>query len=138
MFQSIGGKKYMFGSQCNYATGVWQAWNDVTVQWINAIPNTATDGSPTGNPITCAKFSTGTWHHMQYFEQRTYGGRLQYGNVTVDGVTTQWNITAPASTTTWADVYGINQQLDTNASFTGNATLQEWADEDDLTAWPQD
>ena len=138
MFQSIGGKKYMFGTQCNYATGVWQAWNDVTVQWVNAIPNTATDGTLTGNPLTCAKFSTVTWHHAQFFLQRTFGGRLQYGNVSIDGLTTQWNITAPASNTTWADVLGINHQLDTNAAFSGNATLQEWLDLDDLTAWPQD
>jgi hypothetical protein len=138
LFQSINGKKYMFGTQCNYATGVWQAWNDVTVHWINAIPNTATDGTLIGSPLTCAMFSTGAWHHAQFFLQRTYGGRLQYGNVSIDGLTTQWNITAPASNTTWSDVLGINHQLDTNASFTGSATLQEWADLDDITAWPQD
>ncbi len=138
MFQSIGGQKYMFGTQCNYSTGVWQGWDDVTGHWVNAIPNTATDGNPTGNPITCTKFDTTTWYHAQFFLQRTYGGRLQYGNVSINGLTTQWNITAPAHSTSWADVLGINQQLDTNAAFTGSTTLQEWADEDDLTAWPQD
>ncbi len=138
LFQSIGGKKYMFGTQCNYATGVWQAWNDVSGSWVNAIPNTATDQSPTGTAIPCSTFSTGTWHHLQYFRQRTYGGWLQYGNATLDGVTTQWNITAPpANSTTWADVLGIQHQLDTNGSFSGSVTLTEWADKDDLTAWPQ-
>ncbi len=138
MYQSIAGKKYMFGTQCNYSSGLWQGWNDVTKIWVDARPNTATDGTPTGNTITCAKFSTGTWHHAQFFLERSYGGRLQYGNVTIDGVTTQWNITAPASNTSWADVLGINHQLDTNAAFSGTATLQEWADEDNLIAWPQD
>ena len=137
-FQSVSLKKYMFGTQCNYSTGVWQGWNDVTGKWVDAIPNTATDGSPTGTTITCSKFSTGTWHHAQFFLQRTFAGRLLYGNVTIDGTTTQWNISAPASTTTWADVLGFNQQLDTNAAFTGTTTLQEWADEDKLTVWPQD
>ena len=91
-----------------------------------------------GNPLTCAKFSTGVWHHAQFFLQRTFGGRLQYGNVSIDGLTTQWNITAPASNTTWADVLGVNHQLDTDASFTGSVTLQEWSDVEDLSAWPQD
>jgi hypothetical protein len=138
IFQSIAGQKYMFGTQCNYARGTWQAWNDVTGTWVDAIPNTATDQSPTGSPITCAKFSTGTWHHTKFFVQRTFGGRLLYGNVTIDGVTTQWNISAPAHATTWADVMGFQHQLDTNNAFAGSTTLQEWADIDQLTAWPQD
>lgn len=138
LFQAVSGKKYMFGTQCNYARGTWQAWNDVTTTWVDAIPNTATDQNPTGTPISCGAFSTGTWHHAQFFVQRTFGGRLQYGNVTIDGVTTQWNITAPASNTSWADILGIQHQLDTNNHFTGTTTLQEWADIDNMTAWPQD
>ena len=137
IFQAVSGKKYMFGTQCNYATGVWQAWNDVTGQWVNAIPNTATDQNPTGTPISCSKFAPGTWHHLQYFVQRTYAGRLLYGNVTVDGVTTQWNISAPASFTSWSDILGFQHQLDTNNSFGGTITLSEWVDEESLTAWPQ-
>lgn len=138
LFQSVSSKKYMFGTQCNYATGTWQAWNDVAGAWVNAIPNTATDQNPAGTPISCSKFSTGVWHHLQYYVQRTYGGRLQYGNVTLDGVTRQWNITAPANATTWADVLGIQHQMDTNANVSGSTTLNEWADQDNLTAWPQD
>jgi hypothetical protein len=138
LFQSISGKEYMIGTQCNYSTGLWQAWNATANRWVDAIPNTSTDASPTGTTISCTKFSPGTWHHLQYFLQRTYGGRILYGNVTVDGVTTQWNISAPSNSTTWADVLGFQHQLDTNAAFTGTTTLQEWVDVDGMTVWPQD
>ncbi len=138
VFQAIGGQKYMIGTQCNYAAGVWQAWNASAGAWVNAIPNTSTDQNPTGAAITCSKFSTGTWHHAQFYLQRTYRGRILYGNVTIDGVTTQWNVSAPAVATSWGDVLGFQHQLDTNNLFTGTTTLQGWADIDQLTAWPQD
>jgi hypothetical protein len=137
LFQVVGGQEYMFGTQCNYSSGTWQAWNAASGQWIDAIPNTATDQSPTGTPISCSKFAPGTWHHLQYFLQRTYGGRILYGNVTVDGITTQWNISAPPNSTTWSDVLGIQHQLDTNNSFSGTTTLSEWVEEESLFAWPQ-
>jgi hypothetical protein len=143
LFQSINGTRWMFGTQCNYSTGNWQAWNDVSQQWVDAIPNTATDGSPSGTAISCSKFSTGTWHHAQFFFQRGHFGtsqmepnmRILYGNVTIDGVTTQWNITAPSKSTTWSDSMGIQQQLDINSA--SSVTISEWADLDNIVAWPQ-
>lgn len=138
-WQVIAGQKYMFGTQCDYSRGVWQAWNETGTQWVDAIPNTATDANPTGTAISCSRFSPGTWHHAQYFVQRTFGGRLLYGNVTIDGVTTQWNISAPsAPVTNWADSLGLQQQLDTNDQFSGTVTLREWTDKNKFVGWPQD
>jgi len=56
--------------------------------------------------------------------------------VKIDTTITQWDISAPAYSSSWGDVLGFNQQLDI---FSGTSTtLQEWSDRNDLTAWPQD
>lgn len=92
-------QRLMWGSQCNYSDivsgkPVWDSWNDVTHHWIPAVPNNnnGADGSPTGTPLNCGPWTTNEWHHLQYFVQREFNGSLEYGNVSVDGVTTQWNI----------------------------------------------
>jgi hypothetical protein len=141
-WQVISLQRYMFGTQCNYSRGTWQAWNEVAQQWVDAIPNTATDDpNASGTPISCAQFSPGTWHHAIFFVQRTFDGRLLYGNVTIDGATTQWNITAPSAQSTgpWADSIGVQHQLDINEQVApgDTTTLQEWTDKNNITAWPQ-
>ena len=150
---TVGGtqKEYWFmvGTQCDYgAVGgpVWDAWDQVTNKWIPAIRNTQTDNNPTGTPIPCTKFTTGVWHHAQFFLQRTYPdatypvGRILYGTVAIDGAATQWDISAPSvvAPAGYTDVLGFQHQLDLNAGAPDDTTLQEWADLDNLTAWPQD
>jgi hypothetical protein len=86
------------------------------------------------------------WHHAQFFLQRTYPdatypeGRILYGTVAIDGAATQWDISAPAvvAPAGYTDVLGFQHQLDLNAGAPDDTTLQEWADLDNLTAWPQD
>jgi hypothetical protein len=120
---SISGvmKKFMFGTQCDYVHQVWDYWNPAQGQWVS-----------TG--ISCPKFQTNTWHHLIYFVQRIGDSRdtLLYGNVTLDGVTTQWNITAAPETTNWAAGTGVQHQLDIGASGT---SLTEWFDLEQLTTW---
>lgn len=150
---TVGGtqKEYwvMIGTQCNYgASGgsVWDAWDQASGHWIPAIRNTRTDNNPTGTPISCPKFSTGVWHHLQFYVQRTYPdttypeGRILYGTVALDGAATQWDISAPIvlAPAGYTDVLGFQHQLDINGSAPNPTTLQEWADIDNLTAWPQD
>ena len=135
LFQEISGLEYMFGSQCEFQQSVWQGWRQDTGAWVNAIPNTATDANPTGTAIPCTPFAPGVWHQAQYFVQRQFNGRLLYGNVTIDGVTTQWNINAPNAAKAWADVLGVNHQLDVKYGYSGTTTLQEWVDLERLTVW---
>jgi len=136
----------MIGTQCNYypkggGSPIWNTWDGTSGNWVPAVRNTETDNNPTGTAISCGPFSTGTWHHLQYYLQRTKAdstypvGRILYGSVSVDGSPTVWNISAPAVSSNWGDVLGFQHQLDIHS---GTITLQEWADEDDLTAWPQD
>lgn len=140
-------QRLMWGSQCNYkASGgpVWDSWNDVTQHWIPAVPNNnnATNGSPTGTPIACTPWKTNEWHHLQYFVQREFDGSLEYGNVTIDGVTTQWNIQAPMKPSTACSlsdancpVTGFNVQLDISGPNTTAGTLTEYGELMDVTAW---
>ena len=122
LFQStaISGtmKKFMFGSQCT--GGHWDGWNEPTTSWV-----------VTSFPCS---FSTNTWHHAVYFVQRINDDRatLLYGNVTIDGVTTQWNLSEPSATTTWAATTGVQFQLDIGKSGT---SLDEWIDQVKVTMW---
>jgi hypothetical protein len=143
----------MIGTQCNYhppggGPAIWNAWdqsyNSGHGQWVPAVRNTQTETNPSpANAIPCPEFSTGTWHHAQFFLQRTYPdttypqGRILYGTVSIDSQTTEWDISAPAVSSNWGDVLGFQHQLDID-NVTGDVTLQEWADADNLTAWPQD
>jgi hypothetical protein len=142
-------QRLMWGSQCNYSDivsgkPVWDSWNDVTGHWIRAVPNNnnGTDGSPTGTPLNCGPWTTNEWHHLQYFVQREFNGSLEYGNVTVDGVTTQWNIQAPLNPSTACSlsdpncpVTGLQYQLDISGADNQAGTLTEYAELIDVTAW---
>lgn len=115
--------EFMFGTQCNYAAGVWDGWNQQTGSWVHT-------------SFSCPKFSTGVWHHAILFVQRVGDNRDQvlYGNLTIDGVTTQWNLTEPTAPTPagWTANTGVQFQLDENSSGT---SLQEWVDSVKLTIW---
>jgi hypothetical protein len=115
--------EFMFGTECNYALGVWDGWNQQTDSWVHT-------------SFSCPKFSTGTWHHATLFVQKVGDNRDQtrYGNLTIDGVTTQWNLTEPTAPapTGWTADTGIQFQLDENSSGT---SLQEWVDNVKLTIW---
>jgi len=120
LFQSVGGRKYMFGSQCNYITGSWQGWNDTTTSWVNI-------------PVTCSKFSPNQWHHVQWYFQRNPSNlTTHYISLTIDGTVFQVNASYPSSSTSWADTLGLQFQLDTGGSGTGlseavtNVRVQAW------------
>ncbi|MFL6258323.1 MAG: hypothetical protein ACJ76Y_01320 [Thermoanaerobaculia bacterium] len=114
---------FMFGSQCNYGRGgFWDGWNQQTGHWVQT-------------SFPCS-FSTGVWHHAVYFVQRVGDARDQvlYGNVTIDGVTTQWNLLEPVGPTPagWSSNLGVQFQLDIGSSGTD---LEEWVDDVKLTVW---
>jgi hypothetical protein len=114
---------FMFGSQCNYGRGgFWDGWNQQTGHWVQT-------------SFPCS-FSTGVWHHAVYFVQRVGDARDQvlYGNVTIDGVTTQWNLLEPVGPTPagWSSSLGVQFQLDIGSSGTD---LEEWVDDVKLTIW---
>ncbi len=119
-FQFVGGYNYMIGSQCNYAAGVWDTWDEASGHWIHS-------------SIACPKFSTGTWHHIQwYVTTNTAAHQYTYVTLVVDGVVKPVNITGSAKNLHWGDNLGVQWQLDVNASGQG---YHEWVDKASLTVW---
>jgi hypothetical protein len=119
-FQFREGYNYMMGSQCNYAAGVWDVWDEANGKWVHS-------------KIACPKFSPGTWHHVQWYMQRV-AGSPQYTFVTlvVDGVAYAVNQTYSAKNVGWSKNVGVQYQLDVNSSGAG---YEMWVDRSTLTLW---
>jgi hypothetical protein len=119
-FQFVGGYNYMIGTQCNYAAGVWDTWNEANGQWLHST-------------VPCKKFSTGTWHHIQWYMTTNHSNHTYtYKTLVVDGVAYNLNQTQPAKYLAWGSNVGVQWQLDVNASGTG---YHEWVDKATLSIW---
>ena len=122
----IGGvkRKFMFGSQCNYAGAVWDGWTE----------NTSGGGSWSQTYIYCPKFSPNSWHHVLWYLKRvgTTVDQLQYVNLTVDGVTYDVKMLEPSQATDWNQVLGVQYQQDIGPSGT---SFHQWIDKVKLTIW---
>ncbi len=120
VFQFVGGYNYMIGSQCDYAAGVWDVWDEANGHWVHTA-------------IACPKFSPGVWHHIQWYVQRvpnTY--TYHYVTLVVDGQAYSVNATYSAKQNGWSDNTGAQYQLDVNGSGAG---YHEWVDKSTLTIW---
>jgi hypothetical protein len=110
----------MMGSQCDYASGSWEVWDEANGAWVKT-------------SVACPKFSPGVWHHVQWYAKRV-PGTAQYTFVTlaVDGTAYQINQTYSATNLGWSENVGVQYQLDVNATGQG---YQEWVDQVTLTVW---
>jgi len=119
-FQFVGGYNYMMGTECNYAVGVWDTWNEASGNWLHTT-------------IPCKKFAAGSWHHIRWYMTNNHSNHTYtYKTLVVDGVVYNVNQTQPAKNLGWADNAGVQWQLDVNASGTG---YHEWVDSATLTIW---
>lgn len=119
-FQFVAGYNYMIGTECNYAAGVWDTWNEASGQWLHTT-------------IPCKKFAAGTWHHIQWYMTTNHSNHTYtYKTLVVDGVVYNLNQTQPAKYLAWGSNLGVQWQLDVNASGTG---YHEWVDKASLTIW---
>jgi hypothetical protein len=119
-FQFIGGYNYMIGTECNYAAGVWDTWNEATGHWLHTT-------------VPCKKFTPGTWHHIQWYMTTNHTNHTYtYKTLVVDGVAYNLNQTQPAKNLGWGDNSGVQWQLDVNGSGTG---YHEWVDNATWTIW---
>jgi hypothetical protein len=124
-FQFISGREYMFGTQCNFASGgVWQIWNQGAHIWVD-----------TGK--SCPKFAPGSWYHLTWNFHRDSSGNEWYDSVSIDSSTgtstTNFNTQLPSGPTPagWTDNMGVQFQMDVGAT---GATMQEWVDKVSLKA----
>ncbi len=116
--QSVGGHKYIFGTECNIrGGGAWDVWS-TKYHWVS-----------TGIP--CHAPSAYVWHHLTWQLQRTSSGQVKFVSVTLDGATHYVNRTYPPQ---GSSVNELNAafQMDGNKYMTA---YQVWLDRVTLTAW---
>lgn len=123
VFEYAGRFRYMFGTECNQASGHWDVWDMLHGQWIMS-------------PVPCS-MAVSKWHHVQLEFHRVVGdaGQCQgypcmyYDTITVDGKVYAVNMVEPAGPypSSWGvgNNSGLNIQLDLGASGTA---LTEYID----------
>jgi hypothetical protein len=127
-FQFTGGRRYMFGTQCNYADGHWDVWSGAG-HWVM-----------TG--IACPKLVAGNWYHITWqFHRNKSTNQVVYDYLSVTQYGSSNNLVAQhtyivglsePSTTTSADNLGVQFQLDLNGK---GGAYSMWVDQVSLTAW---
>jgi hypothetical protein len=119
MVQFVGGREYTFGSQCVYASGRWDVWNQRSGSWVQT-------------SLPCYKFSPYVWHHIVWQVHRTSDTNMHYDSLTLDGVQHTLNITEPSGPlpSGWTDNLCVQWQLDTGGS---SQSFSEWVDNVKLT-----
>lgn len=116
--QSVGGKKYIFGTQCNIkGSHAWDVWNKDT-HWRS-----------TGIP--CSAPTAYKWHHLTWQFQRTSSGSVKFISVTLDGKTSYVNRTYSPQASGVQEL-NVAFQMDGNSSMTD---YDVWVDKVSLSAW---
>ncbi len=119
LYQSIAGVELMIGSQCAFGDGHWDIWDQAAGHWVSTT-------------IACPRFTPGTWHHIQWYMQRVSSTQYRYDTLVVDGQEHVVNQTFSGSTEGWADVLGVQWQLDLSSN---GVPASEWIDNVKLTIW---
>jgi hypothetical protein len=140
-FQFTKGREYMFGTQCDYAAGVWEVWNAGAGAWQKT-------------SVACPKFTPNVWYHItwnvhrnvakgdknMYYDSFTVAQYDTTGTTVVSNNTYTLNLVYPSTTmpTGWTDNMGVQFQIDLNgqSGVNGNpSSTKEWVDRVSLTAW---
>ena len=121
LFQYVSGREYMFGTQCAYAEGLWDVWDQGSRSWVST-------------QIPCKAFTPKLWHHIIWQFHRTTDKKMHYDSLTLDGVlysVKQTQSSGPLPTG-WTDELGVQWQLDTPAA---PLSFNEWIDDVKLTVY---
>jgi hypothetical protein len=118
LWQVLGGKEFMIGSQCDFGDGYWSTWDSEGDRWVL-------------NGIPCPHWAPG-WHHVQWYVERINSTQYRYDTLVLDGKAYGFNQTWNANDTTWPDMVGVQFQLDQDPTAT---PLHEWVDNVTLTMW---
>lgn len=118
-WQSVGGKEFMIGSQCDFGDRHWDTWDSKNNIWITT-------------SIPCHRWSGSTWHHVQWYVERLGTEAYRYNTLVVDGQAIAVNQTYQPNPSSWADAMGVQWQLDQSIS---GHDLHEWIDNVKLIAW---
>lgn len=118
LWQVLGGKEFMIGSQCDFGDGYWSTWDSQGDRWVL-------------NGIPCPHWTPG-WHHVQWYYERINSTQYRYDTLVFDGKAYGFNQVWNYNPTKWKDMIGIQYQLDQDTSGT---PLHEWVDDVTLTMW---
>ena len=115
--QANGHMRWIFGTQCNIAAGVWDVWGNAQGKWIS-----------TG--IHCSAPSAFKWHHLTWEFKRT-SSQLTFVALTYDGVKHYVNRTYTGRSS------GVNElnvafQMDQKAN---HIPYETWLDNVSLKYW---
>ncbi|HKF49148.1 MAG TPA: hypothetical protein VKB38_17450 [Terracidiphilus sp.] len=119
LWQVLGGKEFMIGSQCAFGDGVWDTWDSANNRWVE-------------NGVPCPRWAPSTWHHVQWYVERINSTQYRYDTLVVDGKGYGFNQTWTVNPTPWPDAMGVQWQLDQNAN---GIPVHEWIDDVKLTTW---
>jgi hypothetical protein len=116
--QSVNGRKYIFGTECDF-TGdrQWRVW-DFYQQW-----------QPTGVP--CTALNPNVWHHLTWEFERTVDAHTHYIAVTVDGVRYPVNRYYQSGAVNAREL-NVAFQMDGNSAMT---PYHVWLDRVQLAVW---
>lgn len=115
--QSLGGKKYIFGTECSIkSTGTWHVWSSSS-KWQNTY-------------IPCHAPTAYKWHHLVEQFQRV-NGHVKFVSITLDGRTSYVNRSYGPQNSS-AKELNVAFQMDGNSSKTPYSV---WLDKVTLTAW---
>jgi hypothetical protein len=116
--QSLGGHKYIFGTQCSVrGDHTWDIWDNVNAKW-----------STTG--VACPAPPTYQWNHLVWEFERV-NGQLHFISLTLNGNKSYINrYYAPRSSS--ASELNVAFQMDGNSTAT---SYKVWLDKITLTAW---
>jgi len=119
LWQVLGGREFMIGSQCDFGDGYWSTWDSAGNRWIL-------------NGIACPRWAPNTWHHIQWYVERVSPTQYRYDTLVVDGHPYGLNQTWTINSTSWQDMICIQYQLDQDSTGT---PVHEWVDNVQLTMW---
>jgi hypothetical protein len=115
--QADGHMRWIFGTECNIAAGVWDVYGNADGKWLS-----------TGIP--CHRPSAFTWHHLTWEFKRT-STQLTYIAVTLDGVKHYVNRTYHAKASTVKEL-NVAFQMDQRSK---PIPFQTWLDKVSLKYW---
>lgn len=119
LFQVVGGKEFMVGSQCDFGNHYWDTWDSGGRRWIV-------------NGIPCPRWAPETWHHIQWYVERINSTQYRYDTLVVDGHGYGLGQVWKANPISWHDAIGVQWQLDQGPD---GIPVHQWIDKVKLTTW---
>ena len=115
--QANGSHRWIFGTECNIASGHWDVWANASGKW-------------TSTGIPCKMPAAYKWHHLTWEFQRV-GNYVKYIALTLDGVKHYVNRSYPARASSVKEL-NVAFQMDMRSSHVAYST---WLDKVSLKYW---